>query len=327
MYNTDKTLENNYLKGFIAKIRDYEMVKQKKHPIFKTVKEFCEQYHTNRQTFLRVYNRYKQSNNEVDLLPRIRGPKWRSRRTDINIENEVIKLRQLGLNRYEIHSILINKIKDKAPSPSCIYNITRRYNLNRLKPKMKEEKKRIIKEKAGELAHIDCHYLNKTIFNKRYYLVAIIDSCTRIAWAEVIDDIKSLTVMFSILRCMNMINSRYNIQFEEVLTDNGAEFGSGKAYNNKLEHPFERMLIEMGIKHKYTRPDRPQPNGIVERFWQTLNDDMIEDPDFDSIEELKDELLKYLIYYNDYRPHQALSGQSPKDFHLKLCNKSINVCN
>ena len=33
----------------------------------------------------------------------------------------------------------------------------------------------------------------------------------------------------------------YDIQFKEVMTDNGAEFASK---NNLVGHPFERMLIE-----------------------------------------------------------------------------------
>jgi len=50
----------------------------------------------------------------------------------------------------------------------------------------------------------------------------------------------------------------------------------------------------MGVKHRYTQPYRPQTNGKIERFGRTLEDDLIIDTDFDSIEELKEELLKYL---------------------------------
>ncbi|MEB0263895.1 MULTISPECIES: integrase core domain-containing protein [unclassified Mucilaginibacter] len=33
--------------------------------------------------------------------------------------------------------------------------------------------------------------------------------------------------------------------------------------------------------------------------------------DFDSLEELEDELLKYLVYYNWKRPHQGINGKKP----------------
>ena len=188
--------------------------------------------------------------------------------------------------------------------------------MNRLKPAMKKSQRKIIKKKAGELGHIDCHYLPTGLIensSKRYYVVAIVDSCTRVAWAQVVENIKAITVMFAVLKSLNLLKSRYDIQFSEILTDNGSEFGSGKDKKNKDTHPFEVMLNEMGIKHRYTRPYRPQTNGKVERFWRTLNDDLIEDVVFDSLEHLKDELQQYMLYYNELRPHQGIDGTTPAE--------------
>ncbi len=181
---------------------------------------------------------------------------------------------------------------------------------------MKEEKRRIIKEKAGELGHIDAHYLSKCLIeneNKRRYVVCVIDSCTRVAWAEVVEDIKAITVMFATLKCLNILADRYNIRFKEVLTDNGPEMGT-KDSKNKREHPLQRMLMELGITQRHIRPYRPQTNGKVERFWRTLDDDMLEGVTFDSENHLKDELLHYLVYYNEHRPHSAIDGKTPAAF-------------
>ena len=41
--------------------------------------------------------------------------------------------------------------------------MTQRYGLNRLTPKLKEEKRQIIKQKAGELGHLDCHHWSKDL--------------------------------------------------------------------------------------------------------------------------------------------------------------------
>ena len=187
--------------------------------------------------------------------------------------------------------------------------------MNRLKKPMKEEKRRIITTKAGELAHIDCHYLSKDLVandSKRYYLVCVLDGCTRISWAEVVSDIKAITVMFATLHCFNHIGDRYDIRFKEALTDNGPEFGPRKSAK-KEAHPFERLLIEMGIKHRYTRPYRPQTNGKVERFWRTLNEDLIEGTYFESIDHFREELFKYMLYYNQLRPHQGIGGKTPQE--------------
>jgi transposase InsO family protein len=138
-----------------------------------------------------------------------------------------------------------------------------------------------------------------------------VDSCTRIAWVEAIADKKALTVMFAVFRSFNFIAQRYNIRFAEVLTDNGPEFGT-KESGSKEDHPFERFLIEMGIRHRYTRPYRPQTNGKAERFWRSIEEDLLQDYVFESVEELEDELLKYIIYYNEHRPHQGINGKTPQ---------------
>jgi transposase InsO family protein len=313
---SDLTLKKNYLQKYRFLIKEYELVKQKRHPRYQFAQEFYEAHDTDRRSFLKYYNRYKQSGNELDLLPQKRGPKWKTRRPIPFIENKVKELRLKGNNRYEIVSILQPRLKKSTPSPSGVYNIIRRQGLNRLKPKMQAEKRRIIKDKAGELAHIDTHYLNKGVVtgdNKRYYLACVIDSCTRVAWAEIIEDIKSLTVMFAVLKSLNILAQQYQIKFKEVLTDNGPEFGP-KESAKKMQHPFERMLIEMGIKHRYIKPYRPQTNGTVERFWRTIEEDLFEETNFDSLDEMKEELLQYLYYYNHERPHQGINGLSPAKF-------------
>lgn len=310
----DKTLERNYIQKWRFLIQEYELTKSKWHPRFRFINDFYKHHNTSRQVFLKYYNRFRASREDCRLLPQKRGPRWKTRRPLPFIEQKVIEERLKGNNRYEIHAILKPKLKSHTPSPSGIYAILKRENLNRLKSKMKENKRKIIKERAGELGHIDCHHLSKDLIlndTKRYYLVCVIDDYSRIAWAEVVNDIKSLTVMFASLKSLNLLNAEYQIQFEEVLTDNGPEF-SGK--KNTEHHPFERMLIELGIKHRYTQPYRPQTNGKVERFWRTLNEDLIEGTTFDSIDHFKDELMEYLLYYNNVRCHQSLDGKAPKVF-------------
>jgi transposase InsO family protein len=298
---------------FVSSQAEYELVKAKKHHCFRFLSDFYSYHGTSRQTFAKYYNRYLQSGLEKDLIPRKRGPKWKSRRTLGFIEQKVLEQRRLGINRYEIHAILNETLKSHTPAPSTIYKICRRHGLNRLKEPMKQNKRKIIKERAGELGHLDCHYLSKDLIandSTRYYLVALVDDASRIAWASVIRSLKSLDTMFASLAIINLINVEYGIQFEAIMTDNGSEVSSRAGLKEK--HPFERMLMELGIKHKYTKPYRPQTNGKVERFWRTLNDDLIEGTYFDNLDHFKQELEQYLLYYNTARPHQGINGNTPK---------------
>jgi hypothetical protein len=295
---------------------EYELIKQKEHPDFVYVKDWASARKIDKKNFLKYYGRYRQSGKDWDLTPQKRGPKFKSRRPCEELENKVIELRKKGNNKYEIASI-ISAQKDNIfkPSASGVYNICKRHGLNRLRPSMKEEKRKIIKERMGQLGHIDTHYLSKHVIRnqtQKLYVVAIVDDYSRIAWAEIIESIDSLSVMFGAMRCLNILKAHYHIQFEEIISDNGSEFGN-RDTKNKMNHPFERLLIEMDVKHRYIQPYRPQTNGKVERFWRTMEEDLIIDTDFDSIEELKEELLQYMYYYNHERPHQGLEGKKPID--------------
>lgn len=317
----DKTLERSYVQKWRFLIREYELTKAKRHPQFRFVGDFYKHHGTYRQSFLKYYNRFRLQGTEGAFFPEKRGPKWKSRRPCAYIEQKVIAERLKGNNRYEIYAILRPVLKTHTPSPSGVYTILKRHGLNRLTAKHKIEKRRIVKERMGQLGHIDCHYLAKDLLlnsDRRYYLVCVMDAYSRLAWAEVVEDIRSLTVMFATLKSMNLLASEYQLRFEEVLTDNGSEF-CGR--NSKAQHPFERMLLELGIGHRYTRPYRPQTNGKVERFWRTLNEDLIEGTPFECLEHFKEELMQYLIYYNTLRPHQALAGQAPKQFVDAFCQQ------
>lgn len=311
----DMTVERKYLDTYRFMITEYEQVKRKEHPVHKYVEDLYKAWGTNRKSFLKYYNRFKQNGREQDLLPQKRGPKYKTRRPVKFIENKVIELRQKGNSKHEIVSILKPSLKKHTPSASGVYNICKRYGLNRLTPRLKENKRKIIKERMGELGHIDCHHLGKAIIrgeSRKLYLVCLLDDHSRLAWTEVTEDVTALTVMFATLKCINILHEQYKIKFEEILSDNGPEFGQRNS-NSKMQHPFERMLIELGIKHRYTQPYRPQTNGKVERFWRTLKEDLLAETDFDSMEEFKDEVLQYMCYYNHERPHQGLDGKKPAD--------------
>ena len=83
---------------------------------------------------------------------------------------------------------------------------------------------------------------------------------------------------------------------------------SSRPRPSRPPHPFERLLLEWGSKHRETRPYRPQTNGKVERFWRTLNDALLDGPTFASLAAFQDELEQYLLYDNEGRPHQALEA-------------------
>lgn len=317
----DSTLEREHVKRFKELFAEYEQIKNKEHSEFVFVKDFWQARQIDKRLFHKVYGRYKNAGYDTKaILPQKRGPRYSSRRTDVKVEHRIIEHRMRGSNRYEIAEMLKQPNGNQLISASGVYNVLRRHGLNRLRKAEKEQKRKIIKERMGQLGHIDTHHLSKYVIRNqvnKFYVVAVLDDYSRLAWAELSERVDSLTVMFAAMRCFLSLKQMYGIQFEEVITDNGKEFG-GVALKRKEDHPFERMLIEMGVKHRYTAFYRPQTNGKIERFWRSMEEDLIIDTDFDSKEELKEELLKYVVYYNEYRPHQGIKGKKPIDMAKKI---------
>ena len=327
----DRTIERNYLQKWRLLIPEYEAVKAGTSQTFRRVGDFYRHHGTCSQTFRKDYNRYLLSGSEQDLLPQRRGPKWRERRDPTGIEAEILACRNRGLNRYEIHAALRETRPDASsqtvPSTSTIHRRLREHGLNRKTKAMVEEKCRIIKTMLGEMGHVDLHQLPRDMFLQpppQARLPGLPDR--RLLTPRLRRDPhqqEGPAVMFRTLKMINTLNVNYGLRFKDILTDNGAEFASRQ---HPEDHSFEAMLLELGIKHRYTKPYRPQTDGKAERFWRTLNDDLIDGATFDHLEHFSNELFEYLVYYHAFRPHQALDGLTPKAFALTKAqpNRSAN---
>jgi Homeodomain-like domain len=151
----DRTIERNYLQKWRFLIPEYEAVKAGRSKLFKRVGDFYRHHGTCSQTFRKYYNRYLQSGDEADLLPRRRGPKWRERREPEGIEAEIVACRQKGMNRYEIHAVLRER-RDTIPSPSTIYRVLTRYGLNRRTPAMPRRNVVLSRTSSGSSATSTC---------------------------------------------------------------------------------------------------------------------------------------------------------------------------
>ena len=308
--SSDNTVMREYAKQIRNLIAEYNLVKINKHPHFKFASDLFKARNVPRQTFYKYYHKL---NTTGSFMPCKRGPK-NPHRTYSAIENAVLKARESGFSRFEIHMRLKPVLKRLTPSPSTIYNILRRHGVSKLRPTQKRCKRMIIKEHKGDLIHFDCYHLPRGIVkdvNTKLYLIGGIDDASRIAWVEVMEDVTSLSAMFSGMQILRLLEDRYGVIPKVVMTDNGPEF---KNVTHPEKHAFERLLKLLHIEHIYTKPYKPQPNGKIERFWRTLYEDILEEAEFNNIEELKDELESYLLYYNEHRPHQALGGKVPAQF-------------
>lgn len=312
----DRTLERNFLKQQIKLVSEYEKVKQGNHLTFKFVNDFYHYYGIKRQNFIKFYNRLRLEG-EQGLLPRKRGRRFGDTKVIPEVKDEIIRLRKQGHGRYDVHDLLKRRFKENLPSVSTIYNVFVRHNLNKINDKLIEEKQRYIRDTVGELIHIDCHVIPKEIVmnnSKKLYLVGMIDDNSRYVMLDLVDDVKSITITNALMKMIGGFEYIAQKNIQEVLTDNGSEFGG---VSQQIDNPFKNLMRVLNVKHRHTRPYRPQTNGKIERFWKTLDLEFFEGRVFKSMEALRSELIEYQIYYNYIRAHQGLNGSAPI-FYLKL---------
>jgi transposase InsO family protein len=131
------------------------------------------------------------------------------------------------------------------------------------------------------------------------YIHNAVDDHSRLAYTEILTDEKQETAAGFWERA-NAFFESCGVTVKRVLTDNGS------CYRSKL---FARALG--GIKHKRTRPYRPQTNGKVERFNRTMLEEWAYAKPYASETERTAAFGAWLHDYNHHRGHTSLKGQPP----------------
>lgn len=311
-----KSIKLGLTSKWLLVVQEYELVKQKRSKNFKTVEQICQAYKVHRKDIRKYYERWIKSGKNMDaLLPQKRGPKPGQLKTlSKEEERTIVKIqRRLQANQFEIFQLIKGNGNFKvAPSVSTIYRTFKRYPLNK---KRKERIKRYERVYPGELSHADTYCLSQTLFIERvkYYLFGLLDDCTRLCYVELIKDLRSPTVTKAFFNGFKWF-AVHGLKIEETMTDNGSEFTAYTSERAKKTHFFETMLKIFDIRHRYTRPYRPQANGKIERFWKILYDECIRLQTASlSKEDFIAELNGFMCRYNYQRRHGGIGYITPLD--------------
>lgn len=85
--------------------------------------------------------------------------------------------------------------------------------------------------------------------------------------------------------------------------DNGLVFGS---------RLYRRTARAYGLRQEYITPYTPEENGMVERFIRSFKEECAWLHRFESIEEARRVIGRWVDWYNTDRPHQALGYETPE---------------
>lgn len=206
---------------------------------------------------------------------------------------------QLGLARSTVSAILSRrglgpKSALEPPRPPCRYE--RRH--------------------AGELLHLDVKKLARfwrpghRVTGSRTrqsdgagweFVHIAIDDFSRIAYAEILPDETGRTCATFARRACAWF-ARQGITIKALLTDNGTGYRS---------HRFRDACCRLGLRHHRTRPYTPRTNGKAERFIQSMLREWAYGRVYRNSAQRAKDLLRWLRYYNEERPHASLSYLSP----------------
>jgi hypothetical protein len=131
---------------------------------------------------------------------------------------------------------------------------------------------------------------------------AIVDDHSRLAYVELHDDEKAQTVTGFVERALVWF-ARHGVTAKRLMTDN--------AFSYTQNASLAALLADNQIRHITTKPYRPQTNGKVERFHQTMAREWGYGMTYKTDRHRALALPYWLRHYNERRPHSALGGRSP----------------
>jgi transposase InsO family protein len=134
------------------------------------------------------------------------------------------------------------------------------------------------------------------------YAHAIVDDHSRLGYAELLPDAKAATVTAFTERALAFFTA-HGVAAKRLMTDNH--------WSYTLNRSLRELLETRAIKHLRTPKRRPQPNGKVERFHQTMASEWAYGLRYRSSRHRADALPHWLRYYNESRPHSSLGGLPP----------------
>ena len=168
----------------------------------------------------------------------------------------------------------------------------------------------------GDMLHIDTKKLGRIVRtghritgNRRdhvpgagwEFLFVAIDDHARIAFTQMKpDECRPSAIAF--LRATVRYFAGLGVTVRRLLTDNGSAFRSKR---------FAHACRQLGIKHTFTRPYRPQTNGKAERFIQSALREWAYGIAYGRSSERTAMLKRWTHHYNWHRPHQSIHGVAP----------------
>ena len=280
----------------------------------------CRKYHISRVSLWRWNKKYdgtKESIVDKSHRPKSKHPNAHTNQEIRWIRNYVRRNPRITLSELWIK---LKKEKGYTRTITALYRVMRKLNIKFYEgmnikdtSKKKHNKKYETPKNIGEKGQMDVKYVpnecksKQIVEDKKFYQYTYIDEATRERYLYWYEEHTPETTVDFVKRLIQYLGYKP----KEIQTDNGIEFTYNKA-NIKKEHPLEKLLKELGIKHHKIQPRTPQHNGKVERSHRNDNERFYSYLKFYSIEDLREQGKRYLKRSNNI-PMAVLKYLTPKE--------------
>jgi len=102
-----------------------------------------------------------------------------------------------------------------------------------------------------------------------------------------------------------------------IRLDNGPEMTS---------QDFTEWAAARGIALHFIEPGEPNQNAYIERFNRTYREDVLDRYLFARLDDVREATWRFLIDYNEHRPHDSLGGMTPIEYrHHRARNSTFEL--
>jgi len=154
-------------------------------------------------------------------------------------------------------------------------------------------------------------FMHDTLYcGKRFRTLNIIDEGVREALAIEVDT--SLPAE-RVIRVLEQLKDSHPLP-EQIRVDNGPELISSKLVAWCEKH---------GIRLHHIQPGKPTQNAYIERFNRSLRREVLDEHLFASLSEVREIIHRWMISYNEERPHAALGNLPPITYKQQITKTTI----
>lgn len=162
---------------------------------------------------------------------------------------------------------------------------------------------RVAPEKAKGINHIwSMDFVHDQLENgRKIRMLTVIDKFSREGLGI---DVRSRQNSSTVVEVLSGLKKERGLP-EIICVDNGPEFVSVE---------LEKWAYLNGVKLFFIPPGKPTDNGHIESFNGKLRDECLNMHVFISLSHAQEEIERWRVDYNNWRPHRSLGNLTPREF-------------